>query len=312
MSFEEIKDYIVKRLAVPGRDLYDLPTSKARFPDGTHFRTHFRTELLPTTVAEYEKVFDLCDKHGHEGNKITDTRGAMFDTDDEIMKKVEMCRERRVELVMSPDSGEHYSDISQQMALRAIVEGKSRGMDMLVRNVADMIRCLELGCRGFLIYDLGMLTICSQLRRDKLIPPETTFKISANVSISNPLELKFWIEKGGLEPNDSLNPIRDMTLPMLAAMRAVTNQPLDIHAYWGTSIARTLDTPEIVRVAAPVYFKVSLFGPDVTVEDKFLQGLRVVETIQRYYPEAKQSKNGAKGTVLPEKPGAWKAKLRDI
>jgi len=86
---------------------------------------------------------------------------------------------------------------------------------------------------------------------------------------------------------------------------------LDIHAYWGTSIARTLDTPEIVRVAAPVYFKVSLFGPGVKVEDKFLQGLRVVETIQRYYPEAKQSKNRAKGTVLPAKPGSWEAKLGD-
>ncbi len=102
-----------------------------------------------------------------------------------------------------------------------------------------------------------------------------------------------------------------MTLPMLAAMRAVTDQPLDIHAYWGTSIARTLDTPEIVRVASPVYFKVSLFGPGITYEDKFLQGLRVVETIQRYYPEAKQSKNGAKGTVLPAKLGAWEPKLGD-
>jgi len=307
MKMGEISKYISKNFGVTGLDLYDLPTSNVRFPDGAHFRT----ELLPTTVAEYEKVFDLCDKYGHEGNKITDTRGAMFDTDDEIVKKVEMCRNRGVELVMSPGSGEHYSDISQQMAVKAIVEGKSRGMDMLVRNVADMMRCLELGCRGFLIYDLGMLTICTKLRHDKLIPPETTFKISANVSISNPLELKFWVEKGELEPNDSLNPIRDMTLPMLAAMRAVTAQPLDIHAYWGTSIARTLDTPEIVRVAAPVYFKVSLFGPGVAVEDKFLQGLRVVETIQRYYPEAKQSKNRAKGTVLPAKPRAWEAKLGD-
>lgn len=307
MSLEEVREYIKNELGAPGRDLYNLPSSKARFPDGSHYRT----ELLPTTVSEYEKIFTLCDQYAHDGNKITDTRGAMFDTNEEIIRKVEMCRERKVELVMSPGSGEHYSDISQQMAMKAIVEGKSRGMDMLVRNVADMIRCLELGCRGFLIYDLGMLTICSQLRRDKIIPPETTFKISANVSISNPLELKFWIEKGRLETNDSLNPIRDMTLPMLAAMRAVTDQPLDIHAYWGTSIARTLDTPEIVRVASPVYFKVSLFGPGVTYEDKFLQGLRVVETIQRYYPEAKQSKNGAKGTVLPAKPDDWKLKLRD-
>lgn len=137
---EDTSKYVSKNLGVSGLDLYNLPTSKIRFPDGAHFRT----ELLPTTVKEYEKVFDLCDKYGHEGNKITDTRGAMLDTDDEIVKKVEMCRSRGVELVMSPGSGEHYSDISQQMAVKAIVEGKSRGMDMLVLSVADMMRCLEL------------------------------------------------------------------------------------------------------------------------------------------------------------------------
>jgi hypothetical protein len=302
---KDISEYIEKTLNVPGRDLYSIPTSQVTFPDGAHYRT----ELLPTTVTQYEKVFELCDNYDFAGNKITDTRGAMFDTDEEIIKKVEMCRERGVELVMSPGSGEHQVDASHQMALKGIVEGKSRGMDMLVRNVADMMRCLELGCRGFLVYDEGMMTIVAQLRKDKLIPEETTFKVSACISVSNPIALKFWIEKAELGPNDSLNPIRDMSLPMLAAMRAVTNQPFDVHAYWGTVLARTLDTPEMVRVAAPVYFKVSLFGPSVTQEDKFYQALRIVETINRYYPEAKQSKNKAKGTVIPSKPGAWKSEL---
>jgi len=96
MSMKEISDYIMKKLGVPGRDVYDLPTSKATFPDGAHFRT----ELLPTTVEEYEKVFSLCDKYDLVCNKITDTRGSMFDTDEEIIKKCKMCRERGVELVM--------------------------------------------------------------------------------------------------------------------------------------------------------------------------------------------------------------------
>jgi hypothetical protein len=305
MSIEEISKYIEKKLDAPGRDLYSIPTSKARFPDGAHYRT----ELLPTTVKEYERVFELSEKYDFTGNKITDTRGAMYDTDEEIIKKVELCRERGAELVMSPGAGEHQVDISHQMVSKALVEGKSRGMDMLVRNVADMMRCLELGCRGFLVYDEGMMTIIAQLRKDKLIPPETTFKVSACISISNPLALRFWIQKAELESNDSLNPIRDMNLPMLAALRAVTNQPLDLHAYWGTNLARTLDTPEMIRVAAPAYFKVSLFGPGVTQDDKFYQAMRVVETITRYYPEAKQSQNRAKGTIMPAKPGDWKPKF---
>ena len=295
MKLDSIRTYIEKNLGAPGRDLYGLPESTARFPDGAHYRT----ELLPTTVEEYKKVFALCEKHEFVCNKITDTRGAMFDTDGEIVEKCTMCREMGAELVMSPGSGEHPKDISQQMAVGGMVDGKSRGMDMLVRNIADMMRCIELGCRGFLVYDEGMILAVSKLRQDGVIPSETTFKLSANVSVSNPLAFKFWVEKAGLMPNDSLNPIRDMTLPMLAAMRAVTTQPMDVHAYWGTSIARTLDTPEILRVAAPVYFKVAVFGPGVTVQDKFMQALRVVETIKRYYPEARQSVKNAKGMVLP-------------
>ena len=297
MFIQEIRDYVEKCFGAPGRDLYELPTSKDRFPDGAHFRT----ELLPTTVEEYEEIFDLSEKYDIVANKITDTRGAMFDTDAEIIRKCEICREMGAELVMSPGSGEHPKDISHQMAVGAMVDGKSRGMDMLVRTIADMMRCLELGCRGFLVYDEGMILAATQLRKDGLIPPETTFKISANISVSNPLAFKFWVEKAELKPNDSLNPIRDMTLPMLAAMRSVTGQPMDVHAYWGTGLARTLDTPEMVRVAAPVYFKVALSGPGVTVKDKFLQSLRVVETIKRYYPEAKQSARNAKGAVLPSK-----------
>lgn len=305
MKIKPIEEYIQKSFGAPGKDLYSLPISEARFPDGAHFRT----ELLPTTVEEYEEVFSLCEKYDFTCNKITDTRGAMFDTDEEIVNKCRMCREMGAELVMSPGSGEHAKDISQQLAVHAMVEGKSRGMDMLVRNIADMLRCIELGCRGFLVYDEGMILAVSKLRKDGLIPPETTFKLSANMSISNPLAFKFWIEKAELLPVDSLNPIRDMTLPMLSAMRSVTDQPMDVHAYWGTSIARTLDTPEILRVAAPVYFKVSIFGPGITVWDKFMQALRVVETIKRYYPEAVQSVRNAKGAVLPAQPGAWSINL---
>ena len=302
MLIDKIRNYVEKNFDATGRDLCALPDSDARFPDGAHYRT----ELLPTTVKEYEDVLALSDKHDFTCNKITDTRGAMFDTDEEIVTKCKMCREMGVELVMSPGSGEHYKDISQQMAVGGMVEGKSRGMDMLVMNIADMMRCLELGCRGFLVYDEGMILAVSKLRQDGVIPPETTFKISANVSISNPLAFKFWVEKASLQPNDSLNPIRDMTLPMLAAMRAISGQPMDVHAYWGTSIARTLDTPEIVRVAAPVYFKVSIFGQGVSVADKFFQSFRVVEAIKRYYPDAKQSERNTSGAILPALPGDWK------
>lgn len=121
MTIDAIRGYIEKTFGAPGRDLYGLPTSGARFPDGAHYRT----ELLPTTVAEYERVLSLCEKFDFIPNKITDIRGAMFDSDAEIIQKCRMCREKGIELVMSPGSGEHPRDISHQMAVGAMKIGRA-------------------------------------------------------------------------------------------------------------------------------------------------------------------------------------------
>ena len=64
-----------------------------------------------------------------------------------------------------------------------------------------------------------------------------------------------------------------------------------------------MEAPEIVRVAAPVYFKNSKSGPGVGVEDKLLQSICLVELIGKQYPQAKQTKAGAKDLCIPAKPG---------
>ena len=297
VSIEEIRQYL-KELDLPGRDNYELPTSRKRFPDGAHFRT----EELPTTVDDYEKMFSLCDKHDFVVNKITDTRGIMFDTDEQLLRKLELARQHGTEVMMGPGGGERSFDISQQAAMGAMVQGKVRGMDQIVYTIRSMMRAAELGCRGFLLYDEGLLPIACKMRRDGRLPPETKFKISANLSIANASAIRFWF--GLLGPQDTINPVRDLTLPMISAMREVTDNPLDIHIFWGNSIARTMDAPEIVRVGSPVYFKNAWFGPGITFEDHLFQAVCALEMVEKNYPDAKQSKPGARDLCVPASPGA--------
>jgi len=293
MHNKEIREYLM-RLGLPAGDNYELPTSKKAFPDGAHFRT----EELPIAVSDYEKTFSIYEKAGYIVNKITDTRGIMFDSDEEIKRKCELCREHGCELIMGAGAAENPYDISQQCEAGKLVLGKLRGMDQVFLALQSMFRAIELGCRGFIMYDEGLLGIAVKLRKDGKIPPETKFKISANISVSNAASIKFWTDR--IAPGDGINPTRDLTLPMIAAMRQVTENALDIHVLWHKSIARIMDAPEIVRVGAPLYLKNSWRGGKGDTEDRCLQGIRVVQTINEYYPEAKQSKPGAPDMCIPK------------
>lgn len=163
-----------------------------------------------------------------------------------------------------------------------------------------MLRAAELGCRGFLMYDEGVLMIALKMRREGYLPPETKFKISANVSVANAASVKFWFDL--LDAQDEINPIRDLTLPMIAAMRQVVDNPLDLHIFHRVTMARIMDASDIVRVGSPVYLKNARFGQGITVEDRAMQCFRVIEAIRKHYPEARQSKPGAKGLAIPAKP----------
>jgi len=294
MKVKEIKQYLVK-LGLPGGDNYELPTSRKTFPDGAHYRT----EELPLTVDEYKRIFAIYEKYGFVINRITDVTGIMFENDADLLHKLEIAREHGCEVVMAPSAGEQPYDISQQAAIHAIVEGKIRGMDHVVYTIDSIFRAIKLGCRAFLMYDEGVFMIALKMREEGKLPPETKFKISANLSVANAASVKFWIDL--LKIQDEINPIRDLTLPMIAAMRQTVDNAFDIHTFHHTTLARIIDAPEIVRVGSPVYLKNARFGAGVTVEDRALQSFRVIETIREYYPESKQSKPGAKDLAIPAK-----------
>jgi hypothetical protein len=296
MKKEKIEKYFTE-LGLPGRDNYGLPTSGKTFPDGAHFRT----EEVLTTLEEYERTFSLYDKSGFIVNRITDVKGTMFDSDEEILRKLELARDHGCEAIMGPGSCGNPFDISQQAEEGTIVEGKIRGMDQLADTLRDMLRVVALGCRSFLLVDEGLLNIVLKMRKEGKLPPETKFKISANVSVANAAAINFWCSL--LDEQDEINPVRDLTLPMISAMREVTDNALDIHVYWRLKIARTMEVPEIVRIGSPVYLKNSSSGAGVTIEDRCSKTFRAVEMIKKYYPSAIQSAPYAKGLNVPVKPG---------
>jgi hypothetical protein len=295
MQSEEIRMYL-KGLDLPSGDDNGLPTSNRTFPDGAHFRT----EELPQTVEQYERTFAFSAKHGYTVNKITDIKGVMYDSDEEIVRKCDIAREHGCELILAPGASESSFDISQQAEMGKLTAGTLRGMEQVFLATRSMVRTAELGCRGFILYDEGLLAVALRMRKDGKLPPETKFKLSSNLCIANPASVQFWAN--ALGPHDGINPIRDLTLPMIAAIRAATDTSLDLHILWRGKIARIMEAPDIVRIGAPVYLK-NAFGTQLPTEERCKYGMQVVKVIHRYYPSAKQSEPGAKDLAVPAKPG---------
>lgn len=302
--FEETRRY-VKTLGLPEGDLNDLPTSDARFPDGAAYRIEVPTVNSAEAVAA---LLETSDKIGVTINRVTETYGMFRHTRQELKEFCRLCNEYGAELLLSVGPRATYDTGATVLSPQGMrISYRLRGMEQVLRAVEDIKRGIDIGCRGFLTYDEGMLWLVGQMRKDGELPSDILFKASAHMGHCNPASFKVLEGLGA----DSINPVRDLQLPMMAALRAaVTTSSLDIHTDnppGSGGFIRVYEAPEIVRVAAPVHLKtgnsvVSAHGQITSASDgKRMadQASIVVEMVSKYYPQAKQSERRAADLRIP-------------
>jgi len=297
----------LRKLGLPDRDLYELPTSPHRFPDGAHFRIEIPTV---NTIDSMRAVLETTEEYGIVVNRITETFGIMRHTDKELEEMVQLAKNFKVELVMSVGPRATY-DISAQRATGTVeaarVGYRLRGVENLVYAIEDIKRALHFGVRAFVIYDEGLLWVLNEMRKEGEIPKDVKFKVSAHCGHGNPASFRLLEMLGA----DSINPVRDLPLPMMASLRAAVKVPIDVHVDNPRSTGgfiRNFEAPEIVRIAAPVHIKtgnsaVETHGIPTTKEQGVrmaLQAVMAVEHIRRYFPEAIQSKRGTPDLAVPK------------
>jgi hypothetical protein len=57
-----------------------------------------------------------------------------------------------------------------------------RGMEQVLRGVEDIKRGYDIGCRGFLLYDEGMLWLVGQMRKDGALPKASATRARSSSS----------------------------------------------------------------------------------------------------------------------------------
>lgn len=301
--FEETRAYL-KKLGLPPGDLFDMPTSTARFPDGGAYRIEVPTVNSAEAVAS---LLDTATKLGITINRVTETYGMFRHTRNELKEFCRLCHQYGCELLLSVGPRATYDTGATVLSSQGMrISYRLRGMEQVLRGVEDIKRGYDCGCRGFLIYDEGMLWLVGQMRRDGALPKEIIFKTSAHLGHCNPCSFKLLESLGA----DSINPVRDLQIPMIAALRAAVKVPIDVHTDnppASGGFIRVYEAPDIVRVAAPVHCKtgnsvVAAHGQITSASDgkkMAEQAAIVVEMVSKYYPELKQSPQGSQDLRIP-------------
>jgi len=295
----------LKSFGLPSGDCFDLPTSPKRFPDGAQYRWEVPGIQGPGAMRALLEDFDKRDLVLH---RVTQTKGILTLTDEEIQKMVDMAKKWQVELVLAVGPRAPYDTGAMVRTPEGIRMGyRLRGQEQIVRAIEDIKRATEIGCRSILVYDEGLLWILNEMRKKEEIPADTHFKVSAHCGHGNPCTAKLLENLGA----NTINLVRDIQVEMYAAVRQAIDVPLDIHTENPASsggFIRHYEIPEIVRVAAPMYLKTggsvakthSWDTTDADARKRAKQVALVQRVMDQYYPEAIRSERGTKDLAIPK------------
>ncbi len=288
----------LEQMGLPSGDNYHLPTSEQTFSDGANYRFEVPGIQGP---AAMEALLTSLDSYGVYIHRVTQTKGVMFLTDEELNRMVNLAKKWDVELVLAigprattDTSASVNTPEGQRMGYRL------RGQEQVVRAVEEVKRGVKAGCKSFLVYDEGCLWLLNQMKEHDELPKNIKFKVSAHTGHGNACSAKLLESIGA----NSFNPVRDIQLQMLSAMRSAINIPIDIHTENPKSSGgfyRHYEVPEMIRVASPIYLKTGgsvakNHSWDTTVDDAKKRAKQIVlvsRMIKEYYPEAVISKKGS-------------------
>ena len=280
-------------------------SSKKRFSDGGQFRFEVPGIQSPKTM---KALLSEADKNEVFIHRVTQTKGIMMLSDEEIREMVGLAKDYGCELFLSVGPRATY-DTSATVHTKegSRIGYRLRGYDNLVYAIEDVKRACRWGVRGILLYDEGLLWILNQMRNEGEIPQNVHFKLSAHAGHSNPASAKL-LESQGL---NSLNPVRDLQINMIASIRNATDIALDLHTENPKSTGgfiRHYEVPKFIQVASPVYLKT---GGSVaanhnwdTTESEARARIKQVKLVKRvideYCPEAIASPDKSDDLAIPE------------
>lgn len=244
----------MEKEGIPGRDSHDLPTSEKCFPDGANYRIEIagveRASTMRTMIDEAQK------RRVPIHRAIVAVGGSTYCEFEELQYMARIAKKAKIETVMTVGHRKGWDAEAKELSnTEGCMQGwRLRGSDHISYHIADIMRSVEAGFRGFLVYDEGVLYILNKMRAEGILPEDTFFKFSVFGGYCSAAGAKV-IETMGA---NSMNPSSDVSLAILGGIRKTIEIPLDVYIIIPDSFGgqfRAYEGPEIARVASPCYFK---------------------------------------------------------
>lgn len=305
----KVRDFLQSQ-NYPSGDLYDLPSTEKRFPDGAAYRIEIPSTEGPKALAA---VLEAADEYGVTIHRVSQGSGIWMLTDEEIREMCRLGAQAGIEVSLFVGPRAAWGTSAQVRASAGKNLGaRLRGMEDVVYATEDIIRGCELGLRSVLVADEGQLWLVNEMKKAGDLPADLLVKISVQLGAANPISVKL-IEQLGA---GTYNVPTDLTLPQIAAIRSVVNLPLDVYVEapddFGGFI-RHYEVPELIRIASPIYVKLGLrnapniYPSGFHIEDTAVKLSRervrraalVMNIIKRYAPDALMGEVGAADLGIP-------------
>jgi hypothetical protein len=311
MEMKKVRE-MMEKVGIPGTDQYERIPSKKTFPDGANFRVEVSAvesaSILKATIDEGKKLGIPLHR------VIAMCRGATLSTREQLVEFAKVAEDNGVEVIIFPGPRPAwYTGRLVSTPAGAFAGLRLRGSDNIAHYLADVMRCLEIGYKGFLVWDEGVLWMLNEMKKNGDIPEDVIFKISVFAGHANPAGAKLMESLGA----GTLNPVADISIEALGAIRKVINIPMDVHIQFFDSAGgmnRMYEAADIAYVASPVYFKMEpgpgteMFLPWRMSDESNAELCRfkmrcvknIYEIIQNAYIELKGSNWGPAGLRIPK------------
>jgi hypothetical protein len=188
-----------------------------------------------------------------------------------------------------------------------------RGADQLVYAIEDARRACDLGIRSVLPADLGLIWVLNEMKQKGELPKNLILKSSVTLPAANPATARLF-ERSGVS---TLNIPTDLSPAQIGALRQAVDIPIDIYIEVPDNFGgfiRYYEMPQIIQVAAPVYFKFGLRNaPDIypsglhieptaisLARERVRRARIALDLLADYAPHAKMSPLGSKDLGIPE------------
>lgn len=238
----------------PYSDEITLEASGLEFADGGHYGVEVP---VVNNLKVLEATLGLLRKEGLPVTRFNETLGAFLLSDAEVQEMLDLCRVSGVGMLFALGPRPEYD---RKAAFYRGGFGASQGRrinnnDAIAQSAEEAIRLTEMGCRGLIAYDLGVIRMLSEMRKAGVLPVDLMIKSSSHCIVSNPLTARVYAENGV----NSVTTMHDLGLAVLQDMRKgspnlTIDLPTDVYGSKGGFI-RFYEVPELVQICSPVMLK---------------------------------------------------------